>query len=84
MMDMLGHALGKTPADGKAAMHEEMAHTLLARVAADGGARQALSRMVSDDVLRSEERLASQLTTAMSAHASLNELLHQSNLSKQP
>ena len=26
--------------------------------------------MVSDDVLRSEERLASQLTTAMSAHAS--------------
>ena len=84
MMDMLGHALGKTPADGKAAMHEEMAHTRLARVAADGGARQALSRMVSDDVLRSEERLASQLTTAMSAHASLNELLHQSNLSKPP
>ena len=39
MMDMLGHALGKTPADGKAAMHEEMAHTRLARVAADGGAR---------------------------------------------
>ena len=84
MMDMLGQCLGKTPPDGKAAMHEETAHIRMARVAADGGARETLALLATDSVLRSEGQLAQQLTRAQMAHSTLKELLHQSNLNKMP
>ena len=84
MVDLLAQSIGKTPADGIAAMKEETGHLRLARVAVNSAARETLARLSSDDVLRSEERLAKELTAAQSVHPSLRELLHHSNLNKLP
>ena len=84
MVDLLAQSIGKTPADGIAAMKEETGHLRLARVAVNSAARETLARLSSDDVLRSEERLEKELTAAQSVHPSLRELLHHSNLNKLP